>query len=387
MAVIETNEMKLAIIGTAHPYRGGLAVYNERLALELQNEGHTVTIYTFTTQYPNFLFPGKTQYSEEKGPENLNIIRRISSINPFNWLSVGNQIKKEKPDLVIVKYWLPFMGPCFGTILRKIKKNQKSKVICIVDNMIPHETRIGDKIFTKYFVKPVDGFVAMSENVYQDIEQFTTTKPKTLSPHPVFDNFGDIVPREKALKHLKLDTDYRYILFFGLIRKYKGLDLLIEAFAHKQFENKKIKLIIAGEYYSDKENYVNLIEKHGLTDKIIQVNKFIPDSEVQDFFNASDLVVQPYKSATQSGVTQIAYHFNKPMIVTNVGGLEQMCPDGVVGYVVSTHTDEIANSITRFFEDTDQEKMIENIIKEKRKYSWGILTENILLLLNKINKT
>jgi len=376
--------MKIALIGTTYPYRGGLATYNERLVTEFQQQGHDVTVYTFTMQYPNFLFPGKTQYSEEKGPENLNIIRCINSANPLNWNTVGNRIKKEKPDLVLVKFWLPFMGPCFGTILRKVKTNNHSKVICIVDNMIPHEKRIGDTIFTKYFVKPIDGFIAMSENVYEDINQFDSNKPKLLSPHPIFDSFGDIAPREDALKKLKLDPKHRYLLFFGLIRKYKGLDILIEAFAHPKFRNSNIKLIIAGEYYSDKEEYVNLIKKHNLEADTIQVDKFIPDSEVQDFFNACDLVVQPYKSATQSGVTQIAYHFNKPMVVTNVGGLEKMCPDGKVGYVVSTNPDDIAKAIFRFFEETDQQKMIENIIQEKQKYSWAILTQNITKLKDKI---
>lgn len=376
--------MKIILIGPIYPYRGGIATYNEILVTKFQEQGHDIKAYTFTMQYPNFLFPGKTQYSEGKAPENLQILRCINSVNPLNWNTIGNQIKKEKPDLIIVRFWLPFMGPCFGSILRKVKKNKHSKIICLVDNMIPHEKRIGDTIFTKYFVKPIDGFLAMSENVYNDINQFAPNKPKILSPHPLFDNFGDIVPREKALENLKLDPKYRYLLFFGLIRKYKGLDLLIEAFAHKKFRKSNIKLIIAGEYYSDKEEYENLIKKHNLEADIIQVAKFIPDSDVQDFFNACDLVVQPYKSATQSGVTQIAYHFNKPMVVTNVGGLEKMCPDGKVGYVVSTNPDDIAKAIFRFFEETDQQKMIENIIEEKKKYSWEILTQNITKLKDKI---
>lgn len=374
--------MKIALVGTAHPYRGGLAAYNERLATEFQNEGHEVTIYTFTLQYPSILFPGKTQYSSEPAPTHLDIIRCVNSVNPLNWWSVGNKIKKEKPDLVIFKYWLPVMGPCFGTIARIIKSNRHSKVVCILDNVIPHESRIGDSAFTHYFVKPIDGFIAMSQSVLDDLRQFTQMENVKLSPHPLFDNFGKKLPREEALTKLGLATDCQYILFFGLIRKYKGLDLLIEAFADKRFRNSKIKLIVAGEYYADKTMYTDLIKKYNLEEEIIQVDKFIPDSEVKLFFSACDLVVQPYKTATQSGVTQIAYHFNKPMIVTDVGGLKELCPDGKVGYVVNDNAPEIAEAILKFFYKTDQKAILSNILEEKKKYSWGILTENILQLAN-----
>ena len=376
--------MKIIIIGTSYPYRGGLAAYNERLATELMKEGHDVDIYTFSLQYPNILFPGKSQYTKESKDPNLNIVRAINSVNPLNWISVGNRIKKLKPDLVIIKYWLPFMGPCFGTILRRIKSNKHTKILTIVDNMVPHEPRIGDTAFTKYFIGPVDAFIAMSENVMEDILKFDTKKVKTLSPHPLFDNFGKMLSREKALKELDLDPDYRYILFFGLIRKYKGLDLLLKAFSDPRFRNRKIKLIIAGEYYHNEEMFTKLIHEYGLKDDIIQVDRFIEDSEVKYFFCASDLIVQPYKSATQSGVTQIAYHFNKPMIVTDVGGLAQLCPHEKVGYVTSTNPEDIGNAILRFFEEGDQQQFIENIIEEKKKYSWSILVRNIFETIEKV---
>ena len=376
--------MKIAIIGTAHPFRGGLAVYNERLAKQLIDEGHQVKLYTFTIQYPSFLFPGKTQFSSEPAPDNLQIERSISSVNPLNWIIQGNKIKSENYDLVIVKFWLPFMGPCFGTLLRRIRSNNKTKIVTIIDNMIPHEGRIGDKIFTKYFVKPLDAFVAMSDIVLNDIDVFDTKKPRILSPHPVYDNFGARQSREEALNTLGYDPNYKYMLFFGLIRDYKGLDLLLETFADSRFRETNIKLIIAGEYYSDKEKYTNLINQHKLHDYVIQVDKFIPDSEVAHFFNGCDLVVQPYKSATQSGVTQIAYHFNKAMIVTDVGGLKEMCPDGKVGYVVPPNKVDIANAIFRYFNDTDHQKMVECIIEEKKKYSWEVLTENIMKLYKTI---
>lgn len=378
--------MKVALVGTSYPFRGGLAAYNERLVLEYQNQGHDVTLYTFTLQYPNFLFPGKTQLSSDPKPDNLNIVECINSINPFNWLKIGKQLRKEKPDLLIIKYWLPFMGPCFGTILRQVKKNQHTKIVCIVDNMIPHESRLGDKLATKYFVKPVDGFVAMSKSVLDDIEIFENDKPKALSPHPLFDNFGDKVSKAEACEFLGIDPNFQYILFFGLIRDYKGLDILIKAFSDNRFRNKNLKLLIAGEYYSKPDYYQDLIKKHELEGEIIQIQKFIPDSEVRFVFNAADLIVQPYKTATQSGVTQIAYHFEKPMVVTNVGGLAELCPDGKVGYITGVDEQEIADAIIKYYDSTDHQKMHENILEEKKKYSWSIMVDAVNDLMKRINE-
>ena len=372
--------MKLALIGTTYPFRGGIAAFNERLAKELIHNGHEVYIYTFTVQYPNILFPGKTQYSNDKSPNDLNIKRCVNSINPINWIRVGTKIKKENYDSVIIPFWLPLMGPSLGTLARIIKKNKHTKILSIVHNIIPHEARYGDKWLTKYFINHVDGFLAMTQNVMNDLESFNTTRPKVLSPHPVYDNFGKSVERDKALKYLNLDNSYDYILFFGLIRDYKGLDLLLEAFS--EIKNRKIKIIIAGEYYTDKTLYKELIQNLNLEDKIIEVDKFIPDSEVNYYFSVCDIVVQPYKSATQSGVTQIAYHFNKPMIVTDVGGLKEMCPDGKVGYVVPPKSDKIKDAILKFYESTDKNKMIENIKEEKKKYSWSNFTNVLFSLID-----
>lgn len=372
--------MKIALIGTAHPYRGGLASYNERLARQFMEEGHDVTVYTFSLQYPSFLFPGKTQYSEEPAPAGLRIVRSIHSVNPFNWFRVGRRIRKAAPDLVVIKFWLPFMGPCFGTILRRIKRNGKSRVVCIVDNMIPHESRPGDRSFTKYFIRPVDAFIAMSESVLQEIGSFDASKPKALSPHPLFDNFGPRMERTAALESLGLSPEFHYVLFFGLIRKYKGLDWLLEAFADQRFREMPLKLIVAGEYYSDKEAYAAIIAQHGLGEHVIETNAFIADSQVKAYFSAADLVVQPYKSATQSGVTQIAYHFNTPMIVTDVGGLAELCPDGKVGYVVSTNPADIADAMVRFYSEGKQEEFERNIAEEKKKYAWNVMTRCVMRL-------
>lgn len=376
------KKKKVIIIGTAWPYRGGLAAYNERLATEYQNQGCDVSIYTFTLQYPGFLFPGKTQMADWQEPGHLSIKRAVNSINPFNWLRVGNKIKKERPDLVIIKYWLPFMGPCFGTIARRIKKNRVSKLVSVLDNIIPHEKRIGDKLFTRYFIKPLDAFVAMSDSVLEDTKKFDTKKPRGLCPHPLFDNFGELVKKQEAKKYLGLDEKVKYILFFGFIRDYKGLDLLIEAFRDEKVQKLGVKLIIAGEFYSNEEKYLSLIEENKLTELMELRTDFIADEEVRYYFSAADLVVQPYKTATQSGISQIAYHFNKPMIVTDVGGLPEIVPDGKVGYVVKKDPGAIANAIYRFYFEKKEQIFTEGCKEEKEKYSWERMTLTINQLIN-----
>jgi len=369
--------MKIAIIGTAYPYRGGLAAFNERLANEFITQGHEVEIYTFTLQYPAFLFPGKTQYSDESAPEGLKIYRKINSVNPLNWIKVGREIRKKQPDLVITKFWLPFMSPCLGTIAHIIRRNKKTRVISILDNLIPHEKRIGDQMFIKYFVGSVDGFVAMSHSVLADIDIFNKKKVRIFSPHPLYDNFGEKVSRNEAIQKLNLDENTHYILFFGFIRNYKGLDLLLEAFSNKRFRQKNIKLLVAGEFYNNSEQYFALEKQLNLQGEIVWRTNFIPDSEVRYYFAVADIVVQPYKTATQSGVTQIAYHFEKPMLVTNVGGLAEIVPDGKVGYVVEPVAEAVADAMADFFENNRQNDFSENIVKEKEKYSWGRMTENI----------
>ena len=369
--------MKIIIIGTAYPYRGGLAAYNERLAKQFVDEGHQVTLLTFTLQYPGFLFPGKSQFLEGPPPSSLPIVRKINSINPFNWISVGYRIKKEKPDLLIFKYWIPFMAPCFGTIARIVKSNHHTKVVCILDNVVPHEKRPGDKILTGYFTGSIDGAIAMSQSVLDDLQQFRDNVPVKLSPHPIFDNFGAAVPRGEAIMKLGLDPDSGYLLFFGFIRAYKGLDLLIEAFADSRLRGRKLKLVIAGEFYEETAPYMELIRKYSLENEIILFDRFINDNEVSLFFSVADLIVQPYRSATQSGVTQIAYHFEKPMLVTNVGGLKEIVPHNRCGYVVNTDPKEIADSITDFFENNRNVTFVTNVKLEKEKYSWSNMTASI----------
>jgi glycosyltransferase involved in cell wall biosynthesis len=343
------------------------------------DEGYECSIFSFSLQYPGFLFPGKTQFTDEPAPPGIRIHSVINSVNPLNWISVGNKIKKMKPDLVIVRFWLPFMGPALGTILRKIHKNKHSRIVCIADNVIPHEKRPGDHAFTKYFLKAPDAFVTMSDKVMQDLRSFEKNKPAAVVTHPLYDNFGEAIPKTEARQQLGLPVNEKLILFFGFIRNYKGLDLLFRAMANEKIREAGIKLLVAGEFYEDEKKYESLIKELNIADQLILKTDFIPDSQVKYFLCAADLVVQPYRNATQSGVTPLAYHFEKPMIVTNVGGLPLLVPDGKVGLVVEPDPGSIAEGIIRFYEK-GEETFIQNIKEEKKKYTWTKLVSNIIKL-------
>lgn len=377
--------MKIILLGSAHPLRGGLATYNERLAREFMRQGHSVQIYTFSLQYPSFLFPGKSQYSDQPAPDDLYIHVKVNSINPFNWLRVGREIAALNADLMIVKFWLPFMGPCLGTISRIVRKNGKTKVISIVDNIIPHEKRPGDTGLAKYFVNSVDGFVAMSDSVLDDLNKFDSHKPKLFSPHPLFDNFGEPITKTDAYAKLGLEINTEYILFFGFIRDYKGLDWLLQAMADQRVKELNMKLIVAGEFYSSAKPYLDLITHLGIADRLILKTDFIPDDEVRNYFCAADLVVQPYKHATQSGVTQICYHFDRPMLVTNVGGLPEIVPNGKVGYVVEPNPNAIADAIVDFYQNHREFVMRDNIKLEKKKYAWSEMLKRIFEVMGMIS--
>jgi glycosyltransferase involved in cell wall biosynthesis len=376
--------MKVIILGSAHPLRGGLAAYNERLAREFISQGHSVQIYTFSLQYPDFLFPGTTQYSDQPAPDDLYIHVKVNSINPFNWVKVGREIAALNADLLIIKFWLPFMGPCLGTIARLARKNGKTKVISIIDNIIPHEKRLGDFQLSKYFANSVDGFIAMSDSVLEDLKKFDSKKPKVFSPHPLYDNFGPAVNKIEAYEKLGLEINTEYILFFGFIRDYKGLDLLLHAMADNRVRELNLRLIVAGEFYTNAQPYWDLITQLNIADKLILRTDFIADDQVRYYFCAADIVVQPYKDATQSGVTQICYHFDRPMLVTNVGGLPEIVPNGKVGYVVEVNPTAIADALVDFYQNHREFVMRDNIKIEKKKYAWSIMLEKILSMLAEI---
>jgi D-inositol-3-phosphate glycosyltransferase len=378
--------VKIISIGPAYPYRGGLASFNDRLAQQFRTEGHNIEIITFTLQYPKLLFPGRTQYTDGPPPDGVKISRKINSVNPFNWIATGLKIKKEKPDILLIRFWLPFMGPCFGTIARIARSNKFTSAICIFDNVIPHEKGPGDSTLTKYFTGSIDGAIVMSQTVLNDLKTFRKDIPVRLSPHPLFDNYGTGPERGEALKALNLNPEYSYLLFFGFIRAYKGLDILIEAFSDQRLRNRKLKLIIAGEFYEDDSRYKEQINKYQLADDIIFFDHFIKDNEVPLFFSAADIVVQPYRTATQSGVTQIAFYFEKPMLVTDVGGLREIVPDGKCGYVVKPDPVSIATAIADFFDNNRIKEFTAGVKKEKEKFSWEKMTEAIVEVNKSINR-
>ncbi|MBP6173836.1 MAG: glycosyltransferase [Saprospiraceae bacterium] len=375
----------VVIIGPAHPLRGGLASFDERLTRAFMQAGWEAEIFTFSLQYPGFLFPGTTQYSDEPAPNDLKINVCINSVNPLNWFKIGKILSKKKPNLVIVRYWLPFMGPCLGTILKILKTNNFSKIICIVDNVIPHEKRPGDVWFSRYFLEKPHAFITMSEKVNTDLLRFRPEAKSKIVDHPLYDNFGDKIDVSIARDFLKISKSAKIVLFFGFIRKYKGLDLLIRAFAEPMLSNSDIKLVVAGEFYEDAQPYLKLITELNLENKIILHTHFIPDSEVKYYLSACDVVVQPYKNATQSGVTPLAYHFEKPMIVTNVGALPRLVPHEKVGLVCEPNPNDIALAIKRFFEFSEG-YFLEGLLEEKKKLSWPALVSSILSLQNDLEK-
>ena len=366
--------MKITLLGPAHPYRGGLASIMETMAREYQSRGHEVRIYTFTVQYPSLLFPGKTQYVETPAPEDLHIERVMNTVNPLNWVRLGLRLKREKPDMVLMKYWTPFMAPCFGTIARIARTNGVTKFVCQIDNVEPHEHHIIDKPCNHYYLGAVDGFVYMSEQVHGELKAYTSA-PAIFSPHPMFENFGKAVERDEACRKIGIDPKVNYTLFFGLIRDYKGLDLLLEAWAKWKPEGRK--LLIAGEFYASREKYIALIERLGLQDRVVLHDHFVADEDVRYYFSAADCLVLPYRTATQSGVTQIAYNFSLPMIVTRVGGLPEIVPDGRVGLVCEPDADSIATAMQQIYSGDTLSVMRENFAEERKRFSWAAMCDKL----------
>ncbi|MBQ6613197.1 MAG: glycosyltransferase family 4 protein [Alistipes sp.] len=354
----------------------------ETMAREYQRRGYRVDILTFTLQYPALLFPGKSQTVDTPPPADLSIERCVSTVNPLTWWQVGRKLCKLRPDIVLMKYWTPFMAPCFGSIARLARKNGHTRVICQIDNVEPHEHHITDKMFNRYYLSSVDGFIYMSEQVHGELEAYTHA-PALFSPHPMFEHFGPRKKRTEACNALGIDPNEQYALFFGLIRDYKGLDTLIEAWA--AFRRKGHKLLIAGEFYASRDKYIDLIARLGLQDDIILHDHFIPDSEVANYFSASDCVVLPYKTATQSGVTQIAYNFRTPIIVTDVGGLKEIVPDGVVGYVVESSTEGVADGLRKIYEQGRIEEFTQNMEHERKRFSWSAMCDKIEEVYDIIN--
>ena len=371
--------MKIKFIGPAYPYRGGLATIIETLARTFAGRGNEVSIDTFSLQYPRLLFPGKSQFRTGPAPDDLTIERTVSTVNPLSWWRVGRKLRRQRPDLVVLKYWTPLMAPCFGSICRLSRKKGKTKVVVHVDNITPHENHFYDRVLNRYFLRSVDGFVYMSEAVKSDLDTYGLGKPALFSPHPLFDTYGQRVERTEACTRLGLDPQTDYTMFFGYIRDYKGLDLLIDAWAmlHKRGLTEGHKLLVVGEVYGADTKYTEQIARLGLEDEVVMHTRFVPDGEVADYFSVAQMVALPYKSATQSGVTQVAYAFGVPMIVTRVGGLAEIVPDGVVGLLADVSAESVAEAIEKAWQEGNLDRFREGIEREKHRFSWDATADTI----------
>jgi D-inositol-3-phosphate glycosyltransferase len=374
---------KVFIIGPAYPLRGGLATFDELFCKAFNAQGHNCEIISYSLQYPGFLFPGSTQYDTSgKAPEHLKIHTLINSVNPFSWFRTAKFIKKEKPDFIVFRFWIPFMAPALGCIARMVRK-KGIKVLAITDNVIPHEKFPAKNQLADYFIKGCDGFITMSKAVMRDLEKFTDTPYRKYLLHPLYTSFGEKLDKTAARRALGLPEDAPIVLFFGLIRKYKGLDLLLEAFGELR-SNPGIKLVIAGEFYEDQQPYLDLIKTYGIEEQVILHGKFIANEDVKLYFSAADLVTLPYRDATQSGVTQVSFHFEVPTLVTNVGGLGEIIPDKMAGYVVEPNGKAIAEAIRDYFSNHRIEAFTQGMKNEKQKYDWKIFVDEVVSLYNQL---
>lgn len=372
--------MKLSFIGPAYPYRGGLATIIENLARVFATRGNEVDIKTFTLQYPRLLFPGKSQFRTGEAPKSLTISRQVSTVNPFSWLRVGRRLRREAPEMVVLKYWTPLMAPCFGTICRLARKNRKTKVVVHLDNITPHEPRFYDRLLNSYFLGACDGFIYMSEAVNSDLRTYLPNPKALFSPHPLFDNYGARMEREEACRRLHLDAEVSYVMFFGYIREYKGLDILLDAWAMLKAEGrtKGKRLLVVGEVYGSDSPYREQIERLGLGEEdMLFHDSFVPDEEVAEWFSVADMVALPYRSATQSGVTQVAYAYDVPMVVTRVGGLAEMVEDDVVGVLAEVSARSVAEAIAKVFEGDNLERYRQGVVRNKGRFSWEATADRI----------
>lgn len=368
--------MTIIIVGPAHPLRGGIAAFNERFCATLISQGHDCQIISYSLQYPSVLFPGKSQKDEDSPPPNIPIFPLINSINPFSWWKTANYISGQKPDIIIFRFWIPFMGPALGTIQR-ILKVKNCRFAALIDNLIPHEKRPGDRVLTKYFLQHIPNFIVMSQAVKNDLLNLKPGAKVIIQNHPIYDHYGESVDSKEARSLLQIKQDKKVILFFGLVRKYKGLDLLLEALA--VLKNKPdYLLLVAGEFYESIDEYKHLAERLGLMDRVLWHDRFIPNDMVRFYFSACNLLVLPYRTATQSGVTQVAFHFETPVIITNVGGLSEIILDGINGLVAEPTTFDLAEKLDNFFEKDLEKSLRSGMKKEKNKYSWEKFAMNIL---------
>lgn len=377
--------MKIIIIGPAYPLRGGIAGFNHALTFALQKQGHEVLLVSFTMQYPRILFPGKTQYETRSKPEGLSIVNSINSINWFSWKATAQLVRAHKPDLVIFAYWMPFMCPAYTHIARSLRRVSGLTVLSVMHNVVPHERMPGWKYLLSRFIKQCHGFIALSKAVRDDLTMFDARERSIYVPHPVYSIFGERIDKTQAREKLGLDSQRDYMLFFGMVRQYKGLDLLLQAMGDSRVRALNVCLLVAGEFYEDKAKYQAIIDNLELNSHIVVRDEYIPDNEVALYFSAANLVTQTYHSATQSGVTQIAYHFDRPMLVTDVGGLGEIVPHQNAGYVVPRDPRAIADAIHDYFLHRREEAMSEKVAELKHFFSWEYFTQELEKLVHELN--
>ncbi len=370
---------RIVIVGPMYPYRGGIAHLSETLAAGLLRRGHQVSAITFTRQYPEFLFPGRTQYETEVAPSDraVEAERIIDSIHPFSWWKAVRRIQELGTDVVIFRYWMPFFAPAFGTMVRRLVRSGIHSVV-VVDNAFPHERRPGDVALGRYFFKAVQGCVVMSSSVEKDLDHLNVSCPRAFAPHPIYDIFGEAANPTQARSKLQIDQDAPVILFFGFVRRYKGLQILLDSMREVRGRLPDICLIVAGEFYEDEAFYRDKIASLKLTGQVRLINEYIPKEEVADYFAAANVVVQPYLSATQSGVAQVAYQFDTPVITTDVGGLAEVVLHEKSGLIVPPNDPSaLAGAILRYFEEGMQDDLVQGVQRHKQSLGWDRLLDAV----------
>lgn len=369
--------MRISLIGPFPPFRGGISDFNFALFQEM-DKSHELQVINYSTQYPTLLFPGETQL-KVNADDSYKSKQILSSINPFTWKKTVAEINKFQPEIIIIHYWMPFFAPALRNIAVSVKKKSNAKIIVICHNLVPHEKQIFGQYLTKMFLKNVDRFIVMSESVKSDLLNIVPNAKYEISPHPIYNIFGKVSSKETARKNLGI-TAKKVILYFGLIREYKGLDILLKSIPQIKQNIDDFTVIVAGECYEKEEKYHNIIRTLGLTKFVDLRLKFILDNEVADYFSAADVVALPYRTATQSGITQIAFNFNRPVIVSNVGGLSEIVPNGKVGYVVEPNSDEFAKAIVKFYKEDKFAEFSENVKLHKKLFSWDNFTKRLMEL-------
>jgi D-inositol-3-phosphate glycosyltransferase len=373
--------LKRIIIGPSYPLRGGISESNQALQNYFEENHQNSKIVSYSLQYPKFLFPGKQQTVDSISSSSSSTFNLINTLNPFSWLKTAYWVINEKPNYVIIRYWHPYFAVCLSLIAKLIRK-KSIFIIAWIDNINPHESIPLQKFLTSYFIKSCDAFVVMSKSVKCDLLKYNhTLKNILVCPHPIYNNFGKSIPKIDARKNLGLsnttlnNNESKYILFFGLIRNYKGLLILLDALAEKNISKLDVKLIIAGEFYDSKEKYCEKINNLGISDRVVLHDFYINNNDVVNYFCASDIVVQPYLAATQSGVSMIAYNFNRPLLLTNVGGLAEYVDHKKNGYLVSPNPKAISSAIEDFYLHNREKPFSDSIKKKKDNYSWKNLAK------------